>query len=423
MIPPVQLLTTMDFPRNLVKAITIVTAMNDLSIRNAVKLFVALAILCCIAIGLLGADLGAGTADRTRMSIIVALAVGALFAGAVLLLRHISRRIDVLAEEAENLQSSDCDLTRRLPRMSGGLGRVTAGLNGFVAQLQALVIEVTARGGEIAAASRQISAGSIDLSSRTEQQASTLEETASSMEQFTMSMKQVASATRRASELTAAAANAASRSGQVAGKAAARIEAANDSARRISSIIGTIDSIAFQTNILALNAAVEAARAGEQGKGFAVVAAEVRALAQRSAASAREIRGLIEDATSRVDEGTLLVQESEKTMADVEQVISEAARVVDEIADAAREQAAGIDQVKGAIVQMEGVTQQNAALVEQASAAAESMRDQAESLMELVARFKVGSVSVAQDNPRHALSTMRARPATPLMASRLRQVL
>jgi methyl-accepting chemotaxis protein len=366
--------------------------MNNLSIRNAVKAYVALAVLCSGVAGTIAwwrAPAQAGISNDATL-VLVPLAMAALLiAGAVVLLRHISNRIDMLAAEAENLQSSDCDLTRRLPKMSGGLGRLTAGLNGFVGQLHDLVIEVSSRSGDIADAASQVSAGSVDLSARTEEQASTLEETASSMEEFTMSIKQVAAGTKRAAELTDAAVIAAERGAKVAANAVTKIEAANDSARRIGSIVSTIDSIAFQTNILALNAAVEAARAGEQGKGFAVVAAEVRALAQRSAASAREIKGLISDTTSKVDEGAALVVEAGEAIKGIAEAIRGAAGIVEDIAVSTREQANGIEQVNGAIVQMEGVTQQNAALVEEASAAAEAMRDQAAALVKLVARFKV----------------------------------
>lgn len=400
--------------------------MNNISIRSAVKAYVTLSILSCIAAASFAgwrADSFPGFPGSATAVFVPTVLIALLLAGAFALLRHISNRIDMLAAEAANLQSSDCDLTRRLPMMSGGLGRLTAGLNGFVGQLHDLVIEVSSRSADIANAASQISAGSVDLSARTEEQASTLEEAASSMEEFTTSIKQVAAGTKRAAEYTDAAVNAAERGAAVAVNAVTKIGAANDSVRRIGSIVSTIDSIAFQTNILALNAAVEAARAGEQGKGFAVVATEVRALAQRSAASAREIKGLIQGATAQVDEGAALVNDAGEAIKGIADAIREAARIVEDIAVSTREQASGIEQVNGAIVQMEGVTQQNAALVEQASAAAESMRDQAATLVNLVARFKVrpgaGAPGAASSALRQAAQRAIRRPAArPLLGLR-----
>jgi methyl-accepting chemotaxis protein len=241
----------------------------------------------------------------------------------------------------------------------------------------------------VAAAAAQISAGNHELSARTERQASTLEETASSMEEFTASVKQNAENTRVARDLAARASVAAQRGGEVAAQAVAKIGAANQSSRSIGAIVATIDSIAFQTNILALNAAVEAARAGEQGRGFAVVASEVRALSQRSAAAAKEVKALVTDAIDQVDAGARLAAEAGGAMQEIVEATEKAAAIISDIATLTGQQAAGIEQVNRAIVQLDGVTQQNATLVEHAAAAAASLRDQAEGLTILIARFKV----------------------------------
>jgi len=331
-----------------------------------------------------------------------------LVLGALWLLRHFAQRIDQLVAETELFSAGDCDLTRRLPAMGGAFGKICASLNGFIGQLYDLVTHVAANAGEIATAARQISAGNNDLSARTEQQASTLEETASNMEEFTLSVKQNADNTRQASELASSASTAAQQGGKVVTQAVAKITAANESSRKIGAIISTIDSIAFQTNILALNAAVEAARAGEQGRGFAVVAAEVRALAQRSAASAKEIKSLVGTAIEQVDEGATLVNEAGSSMQNIIVAIEQASGLMNDVAMASSEQAAGIEQVNRAIMQMEDVTQQNAALVEQAVAAAETMREHAEGLSVQISRFKLDDRKTGDQKPRGtSVSTVR----------------
>ncbi|MFC3108493.1 methyl-accepting chemotaxis protein [Undibacterium arcticum] len=242
-------------------------------------------------------------------------------------------------------------------------------------------------------ASRDIAAGNSDLSSRTETQASSLEETASAMEQLTGTVRQNADNARQANQLVLSASEVAAKGGQVVSQVIETMGSIKDSSRKIVDIIGVIDGIAFQTNILALNAAVEAARAGEQGRGFAVVAAEVRNLAQRSAAAAKEIKALIGDSVEKVDAGSRLVDNAGRTMEQIVNAVKHAADIMSEIAAASQEQRVGIDEVNRAIGQMDEMTQQNAAMVEQAAAAAESLQDQAQTLSQAVSVFTLAAAA------------------------------
>ena len=249
----------------------------------------------------------------------------------------------------------------------------------------------------IATASSQIAAGNQDLSSRTEQQASSLEETAASMEELTSTVKQNGDNARRANELALSASQVAVRGGSVVAQVVDTMDAINASSHKIVDIIGVIDSIAFQTNILALNAAVEAARAGDQGRGFAVVASEVRTLAQRSAAAAKEIKGLIDDSVSKVEQGSMQVSEAGKTMQEIVSGVRRVTDIMGEITAASQEQTLGIEQINQAVAQMDQVTQQNAALVEEAAAAADALHGQAGSLSQAVSVFKLaGDGAVGQ---------------------------
>jgi methyl-accepting chemotaxis protein len=241
----------------------------------------------------------------------------------------------------------------------------------------------------IATASHQIASGNLDLSSRTEQQASSLEETASSMEELTSTVQQNASNALQANGLAMTASEVAVKGGNVVSEVVGTMSSINASSKKIVDIISVIDGIAFQTNILALNAAVEAARAGEQGRGFAVVASEVRNLAQRSAAAAREIKGLIDDSVKQVDEGSKLVDQAGAAMQEIVSSIQRVTDIMGDITAASQEQSAGIGQVNQAISHMDESTQQNAALVEQAAAAAQAMQEQAGRLARAVDIFKL----------------------------------
>ena len=255
--------------------------------------------------------------------------------------------------------------------------------------LTEIVSQVHVSTDTIATASDQIASGNLDLSSRTQQQAAALEQSAASMEELTAAVKQNSEHAKHANGLASEASEVAVKGGAVVAQVVDKMGAINESARKIVDIIGVIDSIAFQTNILALNAAVEAARAGEQGRGFAVVAAEVRNLAQRSAAAAKEIKGLIGDSVQQVEAGNALVEQAGATMDEVVSSIQRVTHIMTEIVGASEEQAGGIEQVNQAMTQMDEVTQQNASLVEEAAAAAESMREQSSTLVRLVSVFKL----------------------------------
>ncbi|MCU6499436.1 methyl-accepting chemotaxis protein [Rugamonas sp. A1-17] len=263
----------------------------------------------------------------------------------------------------------------------------------------------------MATASTEIAAGNQDLSSRTEQQASSLQETASSMEELTSTVRFNAENAREANKLAVTASEIASRGGAVVGEVVSTMGSINDSSRKIVDIISVIDSIAFQTNILALNAAVEAARAGEQGRGFAVVASEVRTLAQRSAAAAKDIKGLIDDSVRKVALGSDLVDKAGQTMNEIVTSISRVTQIMSQISHASEEQSLGIAQVNDAITQMDQVTQQNAALVEEAAAAAESMQEQSAKLAEVVGVFKLDASQMAMQS--RTLPPARPRVASP----------
>ena len=286
------------------------------------------------------------------------------------------------------------DLTQRIEaEYAGTFGRLKDDSNATAENLSEIVGQIKDAADAINTAAKEISSGNQDLSSRTEEQASSLEETASSMEQLTSTVKQNADNAKQANELASSAQVVAEKAGAVVGQVVGTMSAIHQSSSKISDIIGVIDGIAFQTNILALNAAVEAARAGEQGRGFAVVATEVRSLAQRSAAAAREIKGLISDSVEKVETGNKLVDQAGRTMEEVVSSIKRVAKIMTDIAEASREQSAGIEQVSLAVSQMDEVTQQNAALVEEAAAAAESLEEQAQALTQSVSVFRINGGS------------------------------
>jgi methyl-accepting chemotaxis protein len=299
----------------------------------------------------------------------------------------ISSRIG--AEAARRVAQGDLTVQIEVPT-NGQSKETLAGMKTMIEELRSLVGGVAASARAVADGSAQIAQGNRDLSQRTEQQASTLEETASSMEELSSTVNQTAQNARQASQLAIGASDVARKGGQAVNQVVETMTGISESSRRIGDITGVIDGIAFQTNILALNAAVEAARAGDQGRGFAVVASEVRSLAQRSAAAAKEIKGLIGASMEKVDAGARQVDAAGKTMDEVVAAVKKVSDLVAEIAAASHEQSSGIGQVNTAVTQLEQVMQQNASLAEEATAATESLRGQADSLLRMVSRFRIG---------------------------------
>ncbi|MCX2860822.1 methyl-accepting chemotaxis protein [Paucibacter sp. PLA-PC-4] len=321
--------------------------------------------------------------------LIVSLAAGGLaIVMALALVRAITRPLAQAVSAADRVAGGDLsqpisfegkDETARLLE---AMQRMQQSLAGTVSSVR--------EGAEsVSTASAQIAQGNADLSARTEEQASSLEETSATMEELSATVRQNADSAQQANQLAQSASEVARSGGQVVGEVVTTMRGIEDSSKRISDIISTIDGIAFQTNILALNAAVEAARAGEQGRGFAVVASEVRSLAQRSADAAKEIKSLINDSVERVQSGTQLVDRAGQTMQDIVNSVQRVADIVGEISSASVEQSAGIAQVGEAVTQLDRATQQNAALVEESAAASESLKHQAVRLLESVASFKL----------------------------------
>ncbi|NMM05785.1 methyl-accepting chemotaxis protein [Polaromonas sp.] len=327
-----------------------------------------------------------------------------------LITRSITIPINAAVKVAQTVAAGD--LTSHIEVNSKDeTGQLLQALKDMNASLVKIVGEVRQGTETIATASSQIAAGNMDLSSRTEQQASSLEETAASMEELTSTVKQNADNARQANQLAESASNVAVKGGRVVSQVVDTMSAINSSSKKIVDIIGVIDGIAFQTNILALNAAVEAARAGEQGRGFAVVAAEVRNLAQRSAAAAKEIKTLIGDSVDKVEEGSKQVLEAGETMDEIVGSVKRVTDIMAEISVASQQQTSGIEQINQAITQMDQVTQQNAALVEEAAAAAASLQEQASGLSQVVSSFNLDQEQSNSVAPARRAAAAQARSA------------
>ncbi|KZE11378.1 MULTISPECIES: methyl-accepting chemotaxis protein [Sphingomonas] len=313
------------------------------------------------------------------------------------------------------LAAMERDTQRQMVAIMGeGLGKLAAGdltaridadlqepflslrddFNAAVASLRATMLSVSTVAGTIHKGASEISAASDDLSQRTEQQAASLEQSAAAMEQITATMRESAASAARADTIVGTARSEAVESGEVVRRAVDAMGRIERTSAEISDIIAVIDGIAFQTNLLALNAGVEAARAGDAGKGFAVVASEVRALAQRSAEAAKDVKQRITASVETVDSGVALVSETGRSLDRIIARIGEISTLVADISGAAVQQSQGLSQVNTAVAEMDGVTQRNAAMVEQSTAAARSLSSEADALSGEIARFHLGEMVV-----------------------------
>jgi aerotaxis receptor len=342
-----------------------------------------------LAVAALAAGSGAAVAPMLGAGLLAALAAGwGMRRLAVAPLARVTERANRLA--AGDLSGHDADGGR-----PDEVGRLLRALNQLNVNVQAIVGDVRREVDGIHHASREIASGNRDLSSRTESQASSLQQTAAALEQITATIRQNAEAARTAAELARQAAEVARRGGSAADDATSRMEEIRHASSRIGEIIGVIDGISFQTNILALNAAVEAARAGEAGRGFAVVAAEVRQLAQRTGAAAREIKSLIEDSTHKVQAGTELVADTGATVQQTFEAVQRVSQLVADISLASEQQSTGVVQVNAAVANLDALTQQNAAMVEELAATSGALNGQAEVVTEAVRIFRTRAPAAA----------------------------
>jgi len=348
-------------------------------------------------------QVNAGLADQRMKSILAALltCIPVLILIYPFIRKVVTQPLEFAVKVARGIAAGD--LTQKIDvDSSNEMGELQQALNDMNKSLVHIVGQVHVGTDTIFSASSEIATGNLDLSERTEMQAMSLEKTASSMQELTDNVNQNAENARKANQLALSASEVAIKGGVVVSQVVNTMESINTSSKKIVDIISVIDGIAFQTNILALNAAVEAARAGEQGRGFAVVAAEVRSLAQRSAAAAKEIKGLIDDSVDKVGTGSAQVHQAGTTMTEIVDSIRHVTDIMGSIAAASAEQSGGIERVNAAIAEMDNVTHQNAALVEEAAAAAQSLQDQAGHLEQVVSIFKLDDKN--DQNPRRLLT-------------------
>jgi methyl-accepting chemotaxis protein len=350
--------------------------------------------------------------------------IGGLIVGYLMLGWHVQTNEGYrgVRDAAEHLSAGDLEF-RSEKGQRGLVWNLAYQLNDLGAKLAQIFDAMRASAETVNLVAKEVTAGHVNLSQRTEEQASSLEETASGMEELAATVKQNAENCELASGLSKSASEVAHKGAQTVSRAVERMGLIDKSSKKVVDIIGVIEGIAFQTNILALNAAVEAARAGEQGRGFAVVASEVRALAQRSAQAAKEIKVLIEDSVGNVAEGGKLVSEAGVIIGEIVVGVQQVTQLIGEIAVASKEQSSGVEEINRAIVQMENVTQQNAALVEEVTAATLAFEEESKRLSGAVSRFKIAGgtqPSAAPARPAPKAAVVQPRPVARPEAARTR---
>jgi methyl-accepting chemotaxis protein len=329
--------------------------------------------------------------SKTLISILTVIVSAIAVLIAMALVRGITRPLTEVLKATDNLRAGEADLTLRLPEFHAEFGAIARSFNEFVDKLEVNIARVSTVSDSIGVGTSEIVAGNRHLAERTERDGAALEQVAASIEEVTTSARQNAASATTANELASSASAAATRGGDVVDRVISTMEDIDDSANQIEEIVRLIDSIAFQTNILALNAAVEAARAGDEGRGFAVVAAEVRALAQRSAAAAKDVKALIRANVAKGEAGGRLAIEAGKAMSEIVEGIQRVSEITAGIELASREQSAAFEQVRQSIAHLEESAQQRAALTEQSSATAAQFEEHGRHLVEVVRHFKVNA--------------------------------
>lgn len=339
-------------------------------------------------------------------SVIIAF-LGAFIAG------RIARRAKEISNQMKEIAQGEANLSKRLPVLTTDeVGEIASWFNKFAENLEEVIRKVKNAAVQVDISTHEVASGAQGLSQATQEQASAIEEVAATIEEMTSSIKHNAENASEGRQKATDMVRMANTSGESAQELIRGMGEISDASKKIGDIIVTVNEVAFQTNLLALNAAVEAARAGEHGKGFAVVAEEVRALAQRSADAARQIKTLIEDTVTKITSGDIMVKKSGESLQQIIKHIQDLSQTMEEIAAASSEQASGVDELNRAISQIDTTTQQNASTVEELASTSDNLSNEAKELTMTVARFKVSQEEQASKGKELPLKKNQARPET-----------